>query len=874
MIRSLVGIAVVPLLVFVAPVAAQDVPVYTDALQSGFQDFSFGGGSVFANPLPTHSGNASIALTGNNFNAVSFAHPSGAFATATYPRLRFFVHGGATGGQQLRLILQIGDPSVPVRPSVELDGYIPGGVIQANVWTEVVVRFADPPLSFAGAFDRIDLQTAAPGGAQPVLYIDDVTLLAGDGPPAPVNPLLIDRDVTVDLMVSDRFTWRDAGNQPRVAVLAHNDGQIGPGGTRGGELREFRYETPGETRIVRASGSGASGFGYVVSHRSEGNAGLGGADDSPLGHQFPGQFQRVFEGRHHAIFRFTQLYPRYSRQNAMPPNTQYDVPVTLDWVFSTGRDHPLWAITWDLSGVPVDAVESDSRAPYGELLFDGSASEGAHSVIAGVGWGDRFKFVSTTNPVTYNSPWTWNTPNTIPYVKLWTTAVDATMGTVETQTIVQQDAGGYFGTNRWGTTSAPGDGGAACNANVEGPGLAAHLMPCSFNWPYQSINFSMGAVIGQDDNVPTFNTRLAWGTNFGFLGQAQYPIHGTDLFGGPLLGNPTASGHPRKSYSTHVVLGLHSADPVGAQVAQVETVQNTTVTASIGSVVTSGPAGINRADPVTYAPAGWNHVYAAWALQAAANQVDANFNVGAGTLSNPLVIVSSWTAGALPGTVRFNGATLVQDADYFPSLRAGSLELWITINRNLIGATNRLEIVPAPAAAFPALSLQINAPSFGANQALTLTATLTSGPTPLLVDAYVVIRLPDSSLFSLLLDGRLVPGIVPIATGITPTPLTRQLLSYTFNGGEPAGTYTWMSALTQAGTGNIIGSIQEVPFTVVLSGGPTASQLLAKMTSCTQISNGVYATDVGLTPTVPVCDANGAAFVREDGHESLTALRQ
>jgi hypothetical protein len=178
----------------------------------------------------------------------------------------------------------------------------------------------------------------------------------------------------------------------------------------------------------------------------------------------------------------------------------------------------------------------------------------------------------------------------------------------------------------------------------------------------------------------------------------------------------------------------------------------------------------------------------------------------------------------------------------------------------VVTVTANVAVTATFAAAFPALSLQINAPSFGASQALILTATLTPGPSPLLVDAYVVIRLPDSSLFSLLLDGRLVPGIVPIATGITPIPLTRQLLSYTFNGGEPAGTYTWMSALTQAGTGTIIGSIQEVPFTVVLSGGPVASQLLAKMTSCTQISNGVYATDVGLTPTVPVCDANGAVW--------------
>jgi hypothetical protein len=58
--------------VAVAPAAAQDLPVYTDSLQSGFQNFSFGGGSDFANAAPTHGGVASIAFTGNaTFNAVS-----------------------------------------------------------------------------------------------------------------------------------------------------------------------------------------------------------------------------------------------------------------------------------------------------------------------------------------------------------------------------------------------------------------------------------------------------------------------------------------------------------------------------------------------------------------------------------------------------------------------------------------------------------------------------------------------------------------------------------------------------------------------------------------------------------------------------------
>jgi hypothetical protein len=399
----------------------------------------------------------------------------------------------------------------------------------------------------------------------------------------------------------------------------------------------------------------------------------------------------VFSGRHHAILRFTQNYPRYCTTGA--PAQEYDVPVTIDWLVATGRDHPLWSLTWDLYGpgvnpiVPMNRIEDDSRAPYGELLFDGAATENAHSVIAGVGWGDRYRFASTTNPVSYDSSWTWNTPNTIPYVKLWTTAVDATMGTVQTRTIVQQDAGGYFGTDRWNTTSAAGN---ACAANGEFGGSAAHAMPCSYNWPYQSINYSMGQAIGGSNADNTNNTRLAWGTNFGFLGQTSYPEHG---FGA------MRSGWPRESYATYVVLGQHSLDPVGATVAEMEAVQATTLTATLGTVRTSGIGGPGRSDTVSYAPAGWNHVYGVWAIDASVvpatlGRVDVNFNVAAGTLPHPLLVVSGWTSAALPTTVRFNNTVLVQDIDYFPSLRAGSQELWITLNRNLGGASNRVEVTP------------------------------------------------------------------------------------------------------------------------------------------------------------------------------------
>lgn len=516
-----------------------------------------------------------------------------------------------------------------------------------------------------------------------------------DGAPTPANALLaepgvLDADVGC---TGDRYTWRDAAGLPRVAVLAHNTGQTCPGGSRGGELRLFKYAVPGGTRVVRAPATGAGGFGYVVSHRKEGATGIGGADDSPLGHGFTGTFTRVFAGRHHALFRFEQRYPRHSRTAAMPANARYDVPVTVDWLFATGRDDPLWSITYDTTGaapaaVPANALDDDSRSPYGELLFDGAINPPSHSVIAGVGWGDRYKFRTTAAPVTYNSTWTWNVPNTVPYVKLWTTAVDATMGTVQTETIVQHDAGGYYGTDRWNTTST---GGNACTAETGG---VETLMPCNYNWPYQSINYSLDPFSGP--NFATNNTRLAWGTNFGFLGRTSYPIHGSSAneIGGPLPGAPTASGWPRQSYAAFVVLGLHSQDPVGRAVSSIETVQRTRVSAAIGAVASSALAGPNRTDFEALEPAGWDPYAAAWTFDAAANALDATFTLTSGTLARPMLVVRNWSGSALPSAVRVDGDLLVRDGDYFPSAIDAIDRLYLTFNRDFAAGATRVEISP------------------------------------------------------------------------------------------------------------------------------------------------------------------------------------
>lgn len=672
-----------------APAARADLVVYADALQNTFEDYSYGGGSDFSNTTPVHAGTHSIRLDGNNYNAASFFHGGGALAFASYPTLRLWVHGGSAGSQTLTLILQ--NSSAGTSASASLGAYISGGAPAANAWREANVQLATiPAFAALGSYDRIDIQSES-AGTQAAVYFDDVSLLGGStddpifadgfdgGAPPAANGLAIEHDIAIDGLAGDRFSWRDSANQPRVAVLAHNDGGSTPNGSRGGELREFRYQAGAATRIVRPTDDGFGGFGYVVSHPASEDHCTGGGDPSSLGHFTPGQFQRVFEGRHHAIFRFTQNYPRYCTSAA--PTQQYNVPVTIDWVFSSGRDDPLWAITYDISTVPANRLEDDSRAPYGQLRIDGAASDATRATIAGVAWGDYYRFTSTTNPVTFDSAWSWNQPNTVPYVKLWTGSIDATMGIVQTQTIAQQDAGGYWGQDLWNRSSAQVSG---C------PGV--YLMPCDYNWPFQSINYEIGV------GAPTRNARLAWGTNFGFLGQQSYKVRGNAEYGGAgngttLPGDPMAPGWPKKSYSTYIVLGMHSSDPVGAQVAQIEAVQSLTLSATIGSVVTQGAAGVADATPEPYQPAGYDTVYGALAFAASSNRLDANIAVDAGTLKHPLLILRGY-AGALPGSVKLDGAALVQDVDYFPSLRSSAGELWLTLSHDLTGAANRIEITP------------------------------------------------------------------------------------------------------------------------------------------------------------------------------------
>lgn len=444
---------------------------------------------------------------------------------------------------------------------------------------------------------------------------------------------------------SDVYRWLDSGKQQRTAVLTRNTARD-PGGSHGGMLRQFRFYTGTSERV--ATGTGATsgpgylwnGWGYVVSHDKS-----GGVHHSS---NRVGNYRRVFVGRHHAIHEFSWRMPIGGTE----------VKVTVHWFFATGRDHPVYAITFDTSAAPSTglSVEADSRAPYGDIAWDG---DGTKAFVDGVKWGDKYKFYSRTEPFTAQSQWDYSQPNVVPYTMLYSRAADAEMGMVQTLSWLQHNTGGTWFHDHWGTASESWD---------VPPG--SWRMPANWNWPYQMCQYEMSGT------AQTQSKRLAWGLMYGAVGKPSYYGYG---YGG------SYSGHPYQSYSVFMVMGQQSAGEVLAQTAQVERMLKAQLSVVQGAVVTSGPLGVARSDISTYPVPGYNSSYAAYELQADMTGLfNATLNAAGGALQNPVFLVR--TPAGVPARLYLDGTLLKADVDYFASYDSTAGVLWLTLNREWTGS--------------------------------------------------------------------------------------------------------------------------------------------------------------------------------------------
>jgi len=598
--RALVGVWLLLAIVIsigTPPVAAQSHVLYDDALQNAWDNYSWA--TVDLNATTPVRGTKSIRVDAPPYTAVYFNHA--ALDVSVYQSLSFWLHFGATTFAAGPLVVQVRLEGGAEGPTVALTaGQLPP---DTATWTQAVL-----PLSSLG----IPAGTRVTGfyirnfsnNALPTFYVDDVAL---------TSPVTTTGDLSVAVVTSDNglparaVQWKDAGGKPRTAVMVDQRPQ------GAGYLRQLTYQVAGVDRVCRGTGAnGHQGDGYVQNHTASGG--------SSSSHSTPGTTTVVLNGRHHAIISYD--LPGYTISGQA-------VPTRVQWFFANGKSHPIFALSQDARALAGN-LGADSRSPYGDV--DYAASPG--TLVGGASFGDTYKFATlATAPerVTRSTGWRYNEPNTIPYAMQWTepAQTDAEMGHVATLPIGIRDQGSD--TRTYPAVDLRG------TQDLDGP------MINDESWSYQILNYVLPT------SGATNSRRLTWGTNWGLPGGfnnygnnalniRQYSQHATSQNG---AFNGARADGMLMAYSVFVVLGTHTGGylngTVGQTVKQMENAAVAGLTATVGTVSTTGPAGIGNAalTTITYSPAGYNPTYSVWDITAAGNAVNATLSPAAGKPLDP-----------------------------------------------------------------------------------------------------------------------------------------------------------------------------------------------------------------------------------------------
>ena len=175
------------------PGAAHNQPqaphvIYDDALANSWQDWSWAPVTRnLINASPLHAGSHSIAVTFTaGWGGLQFGHQPD-LDLSGYDTLRFWIHGGTSGGQSVTV--HLGSASKIITP-------------QANQWTQV-----DIPLSHLGAptATGVIVFWNNTGNAQSTFYLDDIQFINAGLPTPTVVPSGVGPALSVDVQ-ADRHS--------------------------------------------------------------------------------------------------------------------------------------------------------------------------------------------------------------------------------------------------------------------------------------------------------------------------------------------------------------------------------------------------------------------------------------------------------------------------------------------------------------------------------------------------------------------------------------------------------------------------------------------------------------------------------------------
>jgi hypothetical protein len=144
---------------------AADLPIYTDSLLNGWQNWSWATVNLSAG-APVHSGTASISVSSTNFQALYLHHS--ALNGSQYSSMDLWIDGGSTGGQPVQAQATrngVAGPAVMLAP------------LPVDSWREVVIPLQALGVANATDFDGFWLQVQSLG-LEPTFFVDDIRLTA------------------------------------------------------------------------------------------------------------------------------------------------------------------------------------------------------------------------------------------------------------------------------------------------------------------------------------------------------------------------------------------------------------------------------------------------------------------------------------------------------------------------------------------------------------------------------------------------------------------------------------------------------------------------------------------------------------------------
>ena len=144
--------------------AQSSLPIYTDSLVNGWENWSWDSTNNVSNTSPVHTAPRSIRVNAAAWGALSLHHSE--LDMNLYSSLSFWIHGGSAGGQQVQVVAEYGSSTTPGYPLLPLT---------ANQWQHYDIPLTTLGVATVTDLHRLSFQLTG-NGSLGAFYFDDMEL--------------------------------------------------------------------------------------------------------------------------------------------------------------------------------------------------------------------------------------------------------------------------------------------------------------------------------------------------------------------------------------------------------------------------------------------------------------------------------------------------------------------------------------------------------------------------------------------------------------------------------------------------------------------------------------------------------------------------